>query len=342
MACGGRETRRRGAVTRSNFRLIARPNPAVHESRFTRRRFLATLGAAAAQTWPEFVAAQGSAPITAQGGAPITRPIPSTGERLPAIGLGTWLTFNVIPGPAAEAPLAAVLRTFFERGGAMVDSSSMYGFSEGVIGDLLRSTGRERLFSATKIWTVGKALGRWQLERSRGLWGVPKFDLVHIHNMLDWRSHVETLKEMKATGAVRYIGITTSHGTGHDEMERALMRERFDFAQFTYNLSDRRVEERLLPLAAERGIAVVINRPFDGGYLFSVVGKRPLPPWTREFDCENWAQFFLKFVVSHPSVTCAIPATSKVEHLRENIGALYGRLPDAALRTRMAKHIESS
>jgi aryl-alcohol dehydrogenase-like predicted oxidoreductase len=160
--------------------------------------------------------------------------------------------------------------------------------------------------------------------------------------MLDWRSHVETLKEMKATGAVRYIGITTSHGTGHDEMERALMRERFDFAQFTYNLSDRRVEERLLPLAAERGIAVVINRPFDGGHLFSVVGKRPLPPWTRELDCENWAQFFLKFVVSHPSVTCAIPATSKVEHLRENIGALYGRLPDAALRTRMAKHIESS
>jgi diketogulonate reductase-like aldo/keto reductase len=315
----------------------------VHESRFTRRRFLATLGAAAAPTWPGVVAAQsGGAPIAAPSGAPISRAIPSTGERLPAIGLGTWLTFNVIPGPAAEAPLAQVLRTFFERGGAMVDSSPMYGFSEGVIGDLLKSTGRERLFSATKIWTVGKAIGRWQLERSRGLWGVPKFDLVHIHNMLDWRAHVETLKEMKAAGGVRYIGITTSHGTGHDEMERALTRERFDFAQFTYNLSDRRVEERLLPLAAERGIAVVINRPFDGGHLFSVAGKKPLPPWAREFDCENWAQFFLKFVVSHPSVTCAIPATSKVEHLRENIGALYGRLPDATLRSRMAKHIESS
>jgi len=322
----------------------------VPESTFSRRRFLATLSAAAAEAWPEFVTAQASAPITAQGDVPviaqgnaaITRPIPSTGERLPAVGLGTWLTFNVKPEPAAEAPLAPVLQTFFERGGAMVDSSPMYGFSEDVIGDLLKRTGRERLFSATKIWTIGKALGRWQLERSRKLWGVPKFDLVHIHNMLDWRTHLETLKEMKAAGAVRYIGITTSHGARHDEMELALTRERFDFVQFTYNLSDRRVEERLLPLAAERRIAVVINRPFDGGSLFSVSGKRPLPEWAREFDCENWAQFFLKFVVSHPSVTCAIPATSKVEHLRENIGALYGRLPDAALRTRMAKHIESS
>ena len=321
----------------------------MHESRFSRRRFLATLSAASAQAWPEFltaqasapITAQGSAPITAQGGAPITRPIPATGQRLPAVGLGTWLTFNVKPEPAAEAPLAPVLQTFFERGGAMVDSSPMYGLSEDVIGDLLKRTGRERLFSATKIWTVGKALGRWQLERSRKLWGVPKFDLVHIHNMLDWRTHVETLKEMKAAGAVRYIGITTSHGARHDEMELALTRERFDFVQLTYNLSDRRVEERLLPLAAERGIAVVINRPFDGGSLFSVPGKKPLPEWAREFDCENWAQFFLKFVVSHPSVTCAIPATSKVEHLRQNIGALYGGLPDAALRTRMAKHIDS-
>ena len=305
----------------------------MRESTLSRRRFLATLGAAAALVSPKWAPAQGSAAIS--------RPIPSTGERLPAIGLGTWLTFNVIPGPAAEAPLAQVLRTFFERGGAMVDSSPMYGFSENVIGDLLKSTGRERVFSATKIWTVGKALGRWQLERSRELWRVPKFDLVHIHNMLDWSSHVETLKEMKAAGTVRYIGITTSHGWRHNEMEQALTRERFDFAQFTYNLSDRRVEERLLPLSAERGIAVVINRPFDGGNLFSVTARKPLPEWAREFDCENWAQFFLKFVVSHPSVTCAIPATSKVEHLRQNIGALYGRLPDEALRARMTKHFDS-
>jgi aryl-alcohol dehydrogenase-like predicted oxidoreductase len=305
----------------------------VRESTFSRRRFLAMLGAAAAPAWPGIVAAQRSAALS--------RPIPSTGERLPAIGLGTWLTFNVIPGGATEAPLEQVLRSFFERGGAMVDSSPMYGFSEKVIGDLLRSTGRERLFSATKIWTVGKALGRWQIERSRELWKVQKFDLVHIHNMLDWNSHIETLKDMKAAGTARYIGITTSHGWRHEEMEQALLRERFDFAQFTYNLSDRRVEERLLPLAADRGIAVVINRPFDGGNLFSVTRKNPLPAWAREFDCENWAQFFLKFVVSHPSVTCAIPATSKVAHLRENIGALYGRLPDAAERARIAKHFES-
>lgn len=328
-------------MTHSNFRPRARPNAAVHQSRFCRRRFLAALGAAAAQVWPEFATAQAGPPVTGQGGDPITRPIHSTGERLPAVGLGTWLTFNVKPEPAHEAQLAPVLQTFFERGGAMVDSSPMYGLSEDVIGDLLKRTGRERLFSATKIWTVGKALGRWQLERSRKLWGVPKFDLVHIHNMLDWRTHVETLKEMKAAGAVRYIGITTSHGARHDEMEQALTQERFDFVQLTYNLSDRRVEERLLPLATERGIAVVINRPFDGGSLFSVVGKNALPEWARQFDCDNWAQFFLKFVVSHPSVTCAIPATSKVEHLRQNIGALYGSLPDAALRTRMVKHIDS-
>ena len=328
-------------MTCSNFRLLARPKPAVHESGFSRRRFLATLGAAAAQAWPEFVTAQAGAPITAQGGAPITRPIPSTGERLPAVGLGTWLTFNVKPEPAAEAPLAPVLLTFFERGGAMVDSSPMYGLSEDVIGDLLKHTGRERLFSATKIWTVGKALGRWQLERSRKLWGVPKFDLVHIHNMLDWRTHVETLKEMKAAGAVRYIGITTSHGARHDEMEHALTHERFDFVQFTYNLSDRRVEERLLPLAAERGIAVVINRPFDGGRLFPIVRGKPLPAWAREIDCENWAQFFLKFVVSHPAVTCAIPATRQSAHMAENMGALYGRLPDPEMRRRMVKYVEA-
>jgi Aldo/keto reductase family len=172
---------------RTNFFLLARPNPVVREPTFSRRRLLAALGAAAAQAWPDRIAAQASAPIT--------RPIPSTGERLPAVGLGTWVTFNVKPEPATEAPLAPVLQTFFERGGAMVDSSPMYGFSEDVIGDLLKRTGRAHLFSATKIWTIGKLLGRWQLERSRKLWGVPKFDLVHIHNMVDWRSHVETSRK---------------------------------------------------------------------------------------------------------------------------------------------------
>ncbi len=301
---------------------------------YSRRRFLAALGAAAAQTWPALALSQPAAPIT--------RTIASSGERLPVVGLGTWITFNVKPEPEAEAPLVAVLATFFDRGGAMVDSSPMYGYSENVIGDLLKRTGRDRLFSATKIWTPGKALGRFQLERSRTLWGVPRFDLVHIHNMVDWRAHVETLKEMKASGSVRYIGITTSHGIGHDEMEGALTRESFDFVQFTYSFADRRAEERLLPLAAERGISVVINRPFDGGYLFKAVGDKPLPAFAREIDCENWAQFFLKFIVSHPAVTCAIPATSKVAHMAQNMGALYGRLPDRGMRQRMIKYVEVS
>ena len=257
------------------------------------------------------------------------------------LGVGSWITFNVPSDSAAAASLLPVLRSFFERGGAMIDSSPMYGYSETIIGTMLRQMPHPRLFSATKIWTMGKALGQLQFERSLQLWGVPSLDLVHIHNLLDWETHLPTLKALKAAGRVRYIGVTTSEGAKHDEMERALKRERFDFVQFTYNFADRRVEERLLPLAAERGCAVVINRPFDGGHLFPLVHGQSLPPWAREFDCENWAQFFLKFVVSHPNVTCAIPATSKVEHLKENIGALYGRLPDTAMRTRMAGHFES-
>jgi diketogulonate reductase-like aldo/keto reductase len=300
----------------------------------SRRRFIASVAASAAATaWPRLALAQSPAPSM--------RAIPVSGEMLPVIGVGSWITFNVRPDPAEEAPLIPVLRTFFDRGGAMIDSSPMYGNSEAVIGGMLKETPRhERLFAATKIWTIGQALGRYQVEQSRTLWGVPRFDLVHIHNMLDWQVHLETLKEMKAGGRLRYIGITTSHGARHAEMEQALKRERFDFVQFTYNLADRSVEQRLLPLAAERGIAVVINRPFDGGHLFSLVRGKPLPAWAREIDCENWAQFFLKFVVSHPGVCCAIPATSQTAHMVENMGALYGRLPDAELRRRMAAYLQ--
>jgi diketogulonate reductase-like aldo/keto reductase len=299
----------------------------------SRRRFLRALGAAAAaQAW--------GPPALAQGNLPITRAIPVSGETLPVIGVGSWITFNVRPDPVEEAPLIPVLRTFFERGGAMIDSSPMYGNSEAVIGGLLKETPRhERLFSATKIWTVGRALGRYQFEQSRKLWGVQRFDLVHVHNMVDWETHLATLRELKAAGAIRYIGITTSHGLRLAEMEKALSRERFDFVQMTYNFADRSVEQRLLPLAADRGIAVVINRPFDGGNLFSLVRARQLPPWAGEIDCENWAQYFLKFVVSHPAVTCAIPATSQTAHMVENMGALYGRLPDAAMRRTMAEYL---
>jgi aryl-alcohol dehydrogenase-like predicted oxidoreductase len=302
-----------------------------------RRCFLRVLAAAAAtRAWPAVALAQG---VTS---SPITRAIPATGERVPAIGVGSWLTFDVPPNHPAEAPLFPVLQTFFDRGGTLIDSSPMYGYAEAVIGDLLTETSaRGRMFSATKIWTPIKALGRWQFERSCRLWGVSRFDLVQIHNLLQWEAHLETLRELKAAGRVRYIGVTSSEGAKYDEMERALTRERFDFVQFTYNFADRRAERRLLPLAAEQRLAVVINRPFDAGSLFRVVSGKPLPPFAREVDCESWAQYFLKFVVSHPAVTCAIPATSKAAHMAENIGALYGRLPDADLRSRMLKTIES-
>src|SRR5437773_1444121 len=295
-------------------------SPVVSEHR---RRFLVALGGAvAASAFP--------GAVTGQASTPIMRRIPVSGETLPAIGVGSWITFNVGASSDARAPLVPVLQTFFVRGGAMIDSSPMYGTSESVIGFLLSRTSstRSRLFSATKIWTLSKSAGANQVQASLELWGIPRFDLVHIHNMLHWETHIETLKALKASGKVRYIGITTSHGRGHAEMERALSRERFDFVQFTYNFADRSVEQRLLPLAQERGVAVIINRPFDGGDLFSVVEKRPLPPWAREFDCTNWAQFFLKYVISHPAVTCAIPATSKTAHMAENMGALYGRMPD--------------
>jgi diketogulonate reductase-like aldo/keto reductase len=297
-----------------------------------RRRLLAAAAAAAAAPFWSYLA-------RAQSRAPITRSVPASGEALPAIGVGSWITFNVPPDTAAAASLVPVLRTFFERGGAMIDSSPMYGYSETIIGAMLKQMPHPRLFSATKIWTIGKALGQMQFERSLRLWGVPKLDLLHIHNLLDWETHLPTLKALKAAGRVRYIGVTTSEGAKHDEMERALKRERFDFVQFTYNFADRRVEERLLPLAAERGCAVVINRPFDGGRLFPLVRGQPLPPWAREFDCENWAQFFLKFIVSHPAITCAIPATRQTAHMAENMGALYGRLPDARTREKMAQHM---
>ncbi|TMH63211.1 MAG: aldo/keto reductase, partial [Betaproteobacteria bacterium] len=284
-----------------------------------RRRLLAGVAAgAAAPFW--------SGLVCAQGRAPIMHAVPASGETLPAIGVGSWITFNVPSDSAAAASLLPVLRSFFERGGAMIDSSPMYGYSETIIGTMLRQMPHPRLFSATKIWTVGKALGQMQFDRSLRLWGVPKLDLVHIHNLLDWETHLPTLKALKAAGHVRYIGVTTSEGAKHDEMERALKRDRFDFVQLTYNFADRRVEERLLPLAAERGAAVVINRPFDGGRLFSAVRGQTLPAWTREFDCERWSQFFLKFILSHPAVTCAIPATHQTEHMVENMVALYGRL----------------
>ncbi len=265
----------------------------------------------------------------------LERPVPATGEKLPAIGMGTWLTFDVSPGADRDARLP-VLREFFAAGGTVLDSSPMYGYAEAALGDLVPKVGPARAFNATKVWTPTRYLGVKQMEQSFAHWGVRRFDLMQVHNMLDWETHLVTLKAWKAAGRIRYIGITTSHGRRHDDLEAAMKRERFDFVQLSYSFADREAERRLLPLAADRGAAVIVNRPFDGGDLFGAVEGKPLPGWAREIACANWAQAFLKFVVSHPAVTCAIPATTNPAHMRENMGALSGRLPDAALRRRMA------
>ena len=235
-----------------------------------------------------------------------------------------------------------MLQAFFEGGGGVIDSSPMYGFSEEVIGyGLARIADKGSLFSATKVWTPFQWHGIRQMKTSEKLWGEDRFDLLQIHNLLAWEAHLETLLEWKAQGRVRYIGVTTSHGRRHDEIEKVMAGQPIDFVQFTYNILDREAERRLLPLAAERGLAVIINRPFRRGELFDLFERRPLPDWAGEFDCVNWAQFFLKFIVSHPAVTCAIPATSRVDHMRENMGAVRGRLPDRATRERMIRYVES-
>ena len=300
----------------------------------SRRAFLTSVAASAAAL------KIGPRPGWAADTPLLTRPIPATGEPMPVIGMGSWITFNVGDDAALRADRVEVLRTFFDWGGGLVDSSPMYGSSEAVIGHCLDRLGdTPGLFSATKVWTWSQWMGRRQMAASQRLWGVDGFDLMQIHNMVDWRAHLETLMAWKKAGRLRYIGITTSHGRRHRDFERAMAEQPFDFVQFTYNVVDREAERRLLPLAAERGQAVIVNRPLRGGALFDRVAGRPLPDWAGEFDCANWAQFFLKFIVSHPAVTCAIPATSRVDHMRENMGAAYGRLPDPDMRRRMVRHV---
>ncbi len=302
----------------------------------SRRAFLASmtaLGAAVPFGLPGKPAAATS---------PLAKPIPKTGERLPIVGMGSWLTFDVGDDQAARDVRVQVLNAFFEAGGGMIDSSPMYGTSEAVIGHSLARVGDiEKLFAATKVWTPMQWYGIQQMERSERLWDQGPFDLMQVHNLWSWQAHLETLLQWKAEGRVRYIGVTTSHGRRHDTLAKIMASAPIDFVQFTYNVLDREAERRLLPLAAERRLAVIINRPFRRGALFDHFDRHPLPPWTAEFDCANWAQFFLKFIVSHPAVTCAIPATSRVDHMRENMGAAQGRLPEAKTRRRMIRHIES-
>lgn len=266
------------------------------------------------------------------------RVVPSTGEQLPAIGLGTWLTFDVPPGDQSDrARCTEVMRAFFEAGGAMIDSSPMYGWSQDVIGAGLEALGRPPdLFAATKVWIPGATLGQSQMEQARGLWRIGRFDLIHVHNLLDWDGHLPWLMRWRSEGRVRTVGVSTSHGRRHAELERLIREQPLDFVQFTYNIADREAERRLLPLAAEHGRAVVINRPFQGGALFRRVAAQPLPGLAAELGCRSWAQFFLKFVISHPDVCCAIPATTRVDHVRENMEVLAGPLPGPAERAAMA------
>jgi diketogulonate reductase-like aldo/keto reductase len=285
-------------------------------------------------------AAAGAAlPVPAQGAAPLSRPIPSSGERVPAIGMGTWITFDV-QDAAARRARGDILHAFLAAGGSLVDSSPMYGAAEEVVGEQAARLGQPALFSATKVWTLGGLAGRRQMENSFRLWRTRRIDLMQVHNLLDWETHWPTLRAWKGEGRLRHIGITTSHGRRHDDLAKIMRRERLDFVQVSYSLADRDAERDILPVAAERGIAVIANRPFDGGALFGARTARPLPGWARDIGCTTWAEAFLKWVVSHPAVTCAIPATSQLAHVRENMRALSGPLPDSALRRRMLEDYE--
>jgi len=268
----------------------------------------------------------------------LLRPIPSSGERVPAIGLGSWITFNVGDDPTGRDECTRVIEAFFAAGGRLIDSSPMYGSSQAVIGEALHRLGRQAsVFAADKVWTPSD--GAAQIEASRRHWRVGRFDLLQVHNLLAWERQLPLLQRMKSEGRLRYVGITTSEGRRHADMERIMRAGGIDFAQFTYNLQDREAEQRLLPLARERGIAVVANRPFRQGALLRQLQRHRLPDWAAETGCANWAQFALKFIVSHPAVTCAIPATSRVDHLAENMGAARGPLPDEPMRRRMASHV---
>jgi diketogulonate reductase-like aldo/keto reductase len=300
-----------------------------------RRTLLAGMAAGTSAT---LLANNGSA----QESAPLARKVPSSGEALPVVGLGTWITFNVGNDRAARDECAEVMRAFFADGGRMIDSSPMYGSSQDVIGYGLQKLSRPpALFAADKVWISSGTRGPAQIETSRQRWDVPRFDLLQVHNLLSWEEHLPMLLAMKREGRVRHVGITTSEGRRHRDIERIMATQPIDFVQVTYNVLDREVESRILPLARERGIGVIVNRPFRQGALITQVQRHRLPAWAAEIECANWAQFLLKFIVSHPDVTCAIPATSQVAHVRENMAAARGPLPDAAMRRRMVDYVEA-
>jgi diketogulonate reductase-like aldo/keto reductase len=266
----------------------------------------------------------------------VTRPIPSTGERVPVVGLGTWQTFDVGRSPAERAARKQVLSLFAELGGKLIDSSPMYGESERVVGDLAAELDlRPRLFIATKVWTTGRDAGIRQMETSLGLLRADPIDLLQVHNLVDVETQLATLRQWKDRGRVRYLGITHYQAGAFEALARIIRSQPIDFVQLNYSILVRDAERMLLPLAADRGVAVIVNRPFESGGLLSSLRDKPLPPLATELGCRSWSQFALKYVVSHPAVTCAIPATANPDHLRENMGAGTAPLPDPSTRRRM-------
>jgi diketogulonate reductase-like aldo/keto reductase len=270
-----------------------------------------------------------------------TRPIPSSGEPLPVVGLGTWQTFDVGEPAEERAPLAEVLRLLFEAGGKMIDSSPMYGRSEGVVGDLLQDAGtRDEAFLATKVWTEGRHRGIAQMEDSFRLLRSEKIDLMQVHNLVDWRTQLSTINVWKERGRVRYNGITHYTPGAFGRLISIIEAEKIDFVQLPYSIGVRQAEDRLLPLCAEKNVAVIVNRPYEGGSLFRKIRGRELPEWAQEFDCASWGQFFLKYILGHMAVTCVIPGTAKTRHMLDNAAAGRGRLPEGKTRRRMVKLIE--
>lgn len=305
----------------------------------TRREAARLIGGAAAAVslWP--ISAR---PASTATSAQLLRAIPSTGEKIPALGLGTSRTFDVGHSPNERGPLREVLRRFVELGGKVVDTSPMYGRAEEVIGDLTSDLKvRDSLFLASKVWTTGKKEGIESIERTAALLQTKRLDLMQVHNLIDLDVQLATLRAWKEEGRIRHIGITHYVESSFPAVEKILQREKLDFLQINYSIAERGAEKRILPLAREKGVAVLVNRPFARGNLFSRLRAQPLPEWTAEFDCKSWAQFLLKWILANTAVTCAIPATSKAGHLEDNMGAGTGRLPDEKMRQRMVQAISS-
>lgn len=301
---------------------------AVGSMKMSRRDSLRILAAGAAL-------GAGASATEEKPGDLIRRRIPSSDELLPAIGLGTWQTFDVPPDQ--HGPLAEVLKEFAALGGKLIDSSPMYGASEETAGDLMeRLSLRKSLFVATKVWTSGKEAGIRQMEASMKKLKTPVIDLMQVHNLVDVKAHLDTLNAWKHEGIIRYLGVTHYHEGSHDAVMKVMESDSLDFLQINYSLAEREAEEKLLPMAKDRGVAVIVNRPFAGGNLFARLREKPLPDFAAEIGCTSWAQLMLKFIISHPAITCAIPATSKAKHLRDNMGACRGPLPDEAMKRRIA------